>query len=56
MLLPKKKEGVTHVGKKRIIKELPQQIGGSGTKSTLKKKGHFKIIKKEKKIIDTLTI
>lgn len=50
MLLPRKKEGVAYVGKKLIIKELPQQIRGSGTKSTLKKKGHFKIIKKEKKI------
>lgn len=55
MLLPKKKEGVAYAGKKWIIKELPQQIGGSGTKSTLKKKGRFKFIKKEK-IIDTLTI
>ena len=48
MLLPRKKKVLHTWGKKWIIKELLQQIGRSGTKGTLKKKGHLKIIKKRK--------
>ena len=50
MLLLRKKKGVAYMWKKWIIKQLLQQIGGSGTKGTLRKKGHLKIIKKEKMI------